>query len=115
MTEILTKSHEYMVIERSPQLQGEMTLEGAKNAVLVIMASLILAPGKSVLTNVPVSSDVFQMIDLLQDLGALIVFDKETKRLEIDTSCMQSLPVGVEIMQKMRASILVMGPLLARF
>ena len=115
MTEILTKSHEYMVIERSPQLQGEMTLEGAKNAVLVIMASLILAPGKSVITNVPVSSDVFQMITLLQDLGAFVSFDKEAKRLEIDTTAMQSVAVGAEIMQKMRASILVMGPLLARF
>lgn len=109
------KSHEYMVIEQSPQLQGEMTLEGAKNAVLVIMASLVLAPGKSILTNVPVSSDVFQMMKLLQNLGAEVNFDTELKRLEVDTTHMQSLPVGADIMQKMRASILVMGPLLARF
>jgi UDP-N-acetylglucosamine 1-carboxyvinyltransferase len=109
------KSHEYMVIEQSPQLQGEMTLEGAKNAVLVVMASLILAPGKSILTNVPVSSDVFQMMKLLQNLGAEVYFDTELKRLEVDTTHMQSLPVGADIMQKMRASILVMGPLLARF
>lgn len=115
MAENSIKSHEYMIIEQSPALSGEITLEGAKNAVLVIMASLILAPGKSVLTNVPVSSDVFQMIKLLQDLGAEVTFDKEAKRLEVDTTAMRSLPVGADIMQKMRASILVMGPLLARF
>lgn len=106
---------EYMLIERSPCLQGEVTLEGAKNAVLVIMASLILAPGVSVLTNVPVSSDVFQMIKLLQSLGAHITFDTAAKRLVVDTANIQSFSVAAEIMQKMRASILVMGPLLAQF
>lgn len=107
--------NEYCVIEHSNALQGEVTLDGAKNAVLVIMASLILAPGKSVLTGVPISTDVFQMIALLEDLGAEVCFDIQNKTLHIDTMRMQPRAVSPEIMRKMRASILVMGPLLARF
>jgi len=108
-------NHEYMLIEGPTRLQGEVTLEGAKNAVLVIMASLILTDGKSRLTNVPVSSDVFQMIKLLQDLGAEVLFDIPNKTLDVDTTKLHPAAVSPEIMQKMRASILVMGPLLARF
>jgi len=55
-----------IVIEQSLGLQGEVALEGAKNAVLVIMASSILASGVTVLTNVPVLADVFQMKQLLE-------------------------------------------------
>ena len=57
--------NEYIHIEQSLGLNGEVHLSGAKNAVLVIMASLILTSGKSILTNVPVSEDVWQMILLL--------------------------------------------------
>jgi UDP-N-acetylglucosamine 1-carboxyvinyltransferase len=108
-------AHEYMVIKQSPPLKGEVVLDGAKNAVLVIMASLLLTKGRSILRNVPVLADVFQMIRLLQDLGAKVSFDQEAKILTVDTSFLEPAPVSPEIMQKMRASILVMGPLLARF
>ncbi len=107
--------HEYMVIESAGRLEGKVDLEGAKNAVLVIMTSLILAPGKSTLRRVPLSSDFFLMAGLLESLGASVVLDEAEKVVIIDTSNLSSLPVGPEIMQKMRASILVMGPLLARF
>lgn len=105
----------YLKIEHSPRLHGECSLVGAKNAVLVIMASLILTEGKSKLTNVPNSDDVLQMMKLLQDLGAEVSFDKTTHTLEIDTSFLVRYQVKKEIMKKMRASVLVMGPLLARF
>lgn len=108
-------NHEYIVIEPAGPLQGTVTLEGAKNAVLVIIASLILSPGKSIITNVSESSDVFQMIKLLQILGAQVSFDVHAKTLLVDTTNIQPAAVPPEIMQKMRASILVMGPLLARF
>ena len=72
---------EYIVVEQSLELQGEQDLVGAKNAVLVIMSSLVLTAGKSVLTNVPASNDVFQMISLLESLGAQIVFDQDTHTL----------------------------------
>ena len=66
---------------QSHALHGTVELAGAKNAVLVIMASLILTDGKSVLTNVPANDDVWQMIKLLRDLGAEVTFDPEISSL----------------------------------
>ncbi len=106
---------EFLILEKSPALQGVSALNGAKNAVLVIMASLILTSGKSVLHNVPFSHDVFQMIALLESLGAHVVIVAEGNTLIIDTSSIVHFAVSADIMKKMRASILVMGPLLARF
>jgi UDP-N-acetylglucosamine 1-carboxyvinyltransferase len=106
---------EFLVLEKSPALHGSSELSGAKNAVLVIMASLILTSGKSTLHNVPFSHDVFQMISLLESLGAQVFIDADTHTLIIDTSNISSCAVNADIMRKMRASILVMGPLLARF
>ena len=102
-------------VEQSLSLQGQVDLVGAKNAVLVIMASLILTEGKSILRNVPCSADVLQMISLLRDLGAEIIFYPEKNIVEIDTSFIRSFSVKPELMKKMRASVLVMGPLLTRF
>lgn len=106
---------EFLVLEKSPALQGISELHGAKNAVLVIMASLILTSGKNVLHNVPLSHDVFQMIALLESLGAVVSIDPDGHTLVIDTATISNYAVSVDIMKKMRASILVMGPLLARF
>ncbi len=104
-----------LVIEQSLGLNGQAHLFGAKNAVLVIMASLILTNGKSRLTNVPRSDDVFQMIKLLTQLGATVIFLEDEHILEVDTSTINNFKVGADVMKKMRASVLVMGPLLARF
>jgi UDP-N-acetylglucosamine 1-carboxyvinyltransferase len=106
--------HEYLVVEHSPALKGTVKLEGAKNAVLVIMASLILTSGKSRLTNVPASRDVHGMIALLTELGAQLFFDEATNTLDVDTTGLNAWQVSPDIMKKMRASVLVMGPLLAR-
>lgn len=108
-------TEEHIVIEQSNCLQGSVELSGAKNAVLVIMASLILSDGVSVLTNVPVNEDVWQMIRLLRDLGAQVNFDPVAHRLEVDTRLMTKFSIRSDVMKKMRASVLVMGPLLARF
>jgi len=108
-------SKEYILVEQSLKLHGEAQLVGAKNAVLVIMASLLLTDGKSILKNVPNSQDVASMIELLEMLGAEIVFDKETHILTVDTNTINDYKVPSHIMKKMRASVLVMGPLLARF
>lgn len=105
----------YLAVERSPALEGEATLLGAKNATLVIMTSLILTKGVSVLRNVPASEDVINMIQLLKDLGASVQFDSITNVLEVDTRSLQDYCVAPDMMKKMRASVLVMGPLLARF
>ena len=104
-----------LLLENAGPLRGKATLIGAKNAVLVTMASLLLTHGKSVLKNVPISSDVLQMIHLLTELGAQIHFDKELHELVIDTTTICEFKVKLETVTTMRASILVMGPLLARF
>lgn len=108
-------SSEILVVEQSPALSGTVTLEGAKNAVLVIMASLLLTEGVSHLSNVPASEDVYQMIALLRSCGALVDFNQEQGILIVDTRNVTGYTVDPDIMRKMRASILVMGPLLARF
>ena len=69
--------NEYIVVKKSLGLKGEVKVSGAKNAVLVIMASLILVDGTSILKNVPASQDVFFMIKLLENLGAHVFFDQE--------------------------------------
>ncbi|MCX5921828.1 MAG: UDP-N-acetylglucosamine 1-carboxyvinyltransferase [Candidatus Dependentiae bacterium] len=108
-------SNAHIIVEQSLGLQGQADLVGAKNAVLVIIASLILTRGKSTLTNVPSSDDVLHMIALLQDLGAEVEFIPQSHVLHVDTTGIHKYKVKYDIMKKMRASILVMGPLLARF
>lgn len=108
-------SERFILTKQSEPLSGVVELTGAKNAVLVIIASLLLAEGKSTLHNVPNSADVRCFIALMSELGALVHFDTKQKTLTIDTSTVNSIEVSPEIMNKMRASILVMGPLLARF
>ena len=105
----------YIAIEQSSALNGTAELIGAKNAVLVIISSLLLTNGKSRLTNVPASDDVMQMIALMRALGAQVFFYPHEHVLEVDTSTVNKWQIGAEIMKKMRASILAMGPLLARF
>lgn len=105
----------YIEIEQSLNLHGTTVPVGAKNAVLVTMASLILTNGTSTLYNVPVSADVLDMIMVLEHLGATVIFDKAQHQLTIDTTYINRWRVNAALMKKMRASILVMGPLLARF
>ena len=108
-------SNEYLLVKQSLNLNGTVNIVGAKNAVLVIMASLLLTSGKSEISNVPDSADVHQMIKLLKSLGAKVFFDIQNNFLTIDTINVNKFEVCPEIMNKMRASILVMGPLLSRF
>lgn len=105
----------YVLVKKSHPLQGVVDVYGAKNAVLVILTSLILTEGVSVLENVPNNADVRLMLQLLQELGAKVTFDTDTKKVTVDTSSICRYEVRPDIMNKMRASILVMGPLLARF
>lgn len=104
-----------LIVNQSLNLKGTVNLSGAKNAVLVEMAATLLADGVSTLKNVPSSEDVFNMILLLQDLGAKVDYDLKTKILTVDTNSVNNFKVSSERMKKMRASILVLGPLLVKF
>ncbi|KKS67966.1 MAG: UDP-N-acetylglucosamine enolpyruvyl transferase [candidate division TM6 bacterium GW2011_GWE2_42_60] len=107
-------SRDCLLIRNAGPLSGEVTLEGAKNAVLVSIASLILADGLSRLTKVPASHDVYQMVKALGELGIAASFDERTHELVVDATTVSGVTVSPEIMKSMRASILLMGPLLAR-
>jgi UDP-N-acetylglucosamine 1-carboxyvinyltransferase len=107
-------NNHYLHIQHSQPFSGTVALSGAKNAVLVIMASLLLTRGVSVLHNVPAIADVYGMIDLLSELGVHVSFDPLQHILTADTSRITSSNVSVAMMSTMRASVLVMGSLLAR-
>lgn len=97
------------------KLQGEVEIEGAKNAVLPLLAATLLASeGEVVLTNVPILSDVFMMNNLVNHLGTAISFDQEAKKIIAKSNSEIKTTAPYEYVSKMRASIVVMGPILAR-
>lgn len=97
-------------------LCGSVRVEGAKNAVLVILASLLLTRGKSTLRNVPPSADVVTILSMFSEMGITSQFDMEQRTLYVDTSDLRSdITLSAHFMRSIRASALFIGPLLARF
>lgn len=94
-------------------LHGRVPISGAKNSALKLMAASLLAPGVSVLHNVPDITDVRTMQEVLEYLGAVVRFAGGT--MTIDTSEVRSQEAPYELVQRMRASIQIMGPLVSRF
>nr|MDA8110561.1 UDP-N-acetylglucosamine 1-carboxyvinyltransferase [Betaproteobacteria bacterium] len=94
-------------------LEGEVAISGAKNAALPIMAATLLAPGVHRLRNVPRLRDTRTFARVLELLGAKVSFDDNL--LKIDTHGVDSVEAPYELVKTMRASIYVLGPLLARF
>lgn len=105
----------YIIVEQSGPLAGQVALSGAKNAVLVIMTSLLLTRGKSILRNVPALADVFDMIKILKSVGAYVQFDDQQNILEVDTTQIDPAGLDQDAVRKFRASLLIFGPLLAQF
>ncbi len=104
---------EKIVVEGGKRLEGEIKVSGAKNAVLPLMAACILSEGKNIITNVPDLADVRTMAKLLQILGAEVEYDSGT--LTIDSSGLNNWEAPYDLVKTMRASVLVLGPLTARF
>ena len=96
------------------RLSGEVTVTGAKNSALKLMAASLLAPGKNTLYNVPQIKDVEIMSELLTRLGCTIAFDHSTHTMTIEVPQVPGHKAEYELVRKMRASINVLGPLLAR-
>jgi UDP-N-acetylglucosamine 1-carboxyvinyltransferase len=93
------------------RLSGSIPIAGAKNSALKLMAAALLAPGRTVLSNVPRIQDCLTMVEVLQHLGADVTWEDD---LAIDASDVLSVEAPYELVSRMRASILVLGPLLAR-
>ncbi|MGQ0679917.1 MAG: UDP-N-acetylglucosamine 1-carboxyvinyltransferase [Actinomycetota bacterium] len=105
-------SNHFLTVRGGTCLSGRVRISGAKNSALKLMAASLLGRGETVLTNVPRISDVFTMTEVLQRLGAAVSFEGDT--LRIDTSGEISTVAPYDLVRRMRASINVLGPLLAR-
>lgn len=95
-------------------LQGEIQISGAKNAALPILAASLLAKDNVTIQNVPHLKDVTTMMELLGQLGAKLLVD-ENLQIQIDSNSVNDLVAPYDLVKTMRASILVLGPLLARY
>ena len=95
-------------------LEGETRISGAKNATLPILAGALLADGPVTIANVPHLQDVTTMIELLARMGVTVTVD-ERMRIEVDPATIRECFAPYELVKTMRASILVLGPLLARY
>jgi UDP-N-acetylglucosamine 1-carboxyvinyltransferase len=94
-------------------LEGEARISGAKNATLPILAGALLADGPVSIGNVPHLQDVTTMVELLARMGVTVTLD-ERMRVEVDATTIRECFAPYELVKTMRASILVLGPLLAR-
>ncbi len=103
-----------LIINGGKALQGEVTISGAKNAALPILAATLLASDHVSLSNVPLLKDISTFMELLRQLGAQITLD-DKKYVQINASNINNYLAPYELVKTMRASILVLGPLLARF
>jgi UDP-N-acetylglucosamine 1-carboxyvinyltransferase len=102
-----------LIIKGGRRLCGEITVSGSKNAALPIFCSTILAPGVHEIRNVPALRDINTTIRLLETLGARIEGRSGTVR--VDTTGIDQVEATYDLVKTMRASVLVLGPLLARF
>ncbi|HHS6557244.1 TPA: UDP-N-acetylglucosamine 1-carboxyvinyltransferase [Campylobacter jejuni] len=103
----------YLKIEGTNHLSGNVTISGAKNAALPLIVSSILAKNEVKINNVPNVADIKTLISLLENLGAKVNFQNNSALL--NTNTLNQTIAKYDIVRKMRASILTLGPLLARF
>ena len=109
----MNKKDDIIVVEGNQTLTGTVKVSGAKNSALKLIAASILAQGKCVIQNVPDISDIDIMCKVLESLGASI--KRSGHKLDIDTKTINSVEASYDLVSQMRASIAVLGPLVARF
>ena len=105
---------EKLVIKGQIPTKGEVSVSGAKNSVLKLMAASLLCKDTCVIYNVPCLSDVEIMLEVLSELGAKCIYDKKLKKVEIDSSNLTNCTASKEFVSKMRASFCVLGSLVGR-
>lgn len=107
---------EKLIIHGGHELHGRVKISGAKNAVLPIIAATLLAQDKPcVLDEVPYLNDVCTIAEVLRQLGAKVNFNHEEHILSIDNTVLKTVDAPYDLVRKMRASFVIMGPLLARY
>ena len=103
-----------LLIQGGTRLNGEIRISGAKNAVLPILAGTLLADGPAIIENVPHLHDVTTTVELLGCMGVQVVIDEKLS-IEVDCSTIENYVAPYHLVKTMRSSILVLGPLLARY
>ena len=103
-----------LIITESAPLKGKVRVSGAKNSVLPIIAASLLADGQSIIEEIPYLNDVRIMCELVESLGACIELCENNTRLKIVSGSISNTTAPYELVNKLRASFLVMGPLLAK-
>jgi len=103
-----------LTISGGKQLYGEVSISGAKNAVLKLMAASLLAKGETKIYNVPELTDVTIMLSVLGQLGVKTSYDKVEKSVTLDTTNLTSIVAEYEYVSRMRASFIVLGALMGR-
>jgi len=103
----------YIISEARP-LKGKVRINGAKNSVLPIIAASLLAEGVNIIEEIPCLNDVIVMCDLMKSLGAKVDFSQKKNKIKICSSSVSNTTAPYELVNKMRASFLVMGPLLTK-
>ncbi len=103
-----------LIITGGKQLSGELRISGAKNAALPILAGTLLSEAPVTVGNIPHLHDITTTMELLGRMGVQLLVD-EKMNIEVDTSTINSFEAPYELVRTMRASILVLGPLLARY
>ena len=104
----------YLAVEGKQKLSGSVTISGAKNAALPLLALTLLSKRKIKISNIPEVADVKTLLQLLANLGATYAFVQKNV-VDVDATSVNSACANYDIVRKMRASILTLGPLLARF
>lgn len=107
------KDDKFIVTGGTP-LKGEVSIGGAKNAVLKLMAAAILAKGETLIHNVPDLTDVEIMLNVIEQLGTKTSYDKERKTVSIDATDISCITAKYELVSKMRASFIILGALVSR-
>ena len=105
---------EILIVRENGPLKGEVYISGAKNSALPILAASLLATEEVILDEVPKLKDIEVMVEILRSLNAKVEYITETS-LRIDSSKVDKYETPFDLMDKMRASFIVMGPLLSRF
>ncbi len=105
---------EKLIIKEVKPTKGEVSVSGAKNSVLKLMAASLICSDTCVIYNVPNLSDVDIMLQVLNELGAKTKYDKINKKVEIDSTNITNCHASKEFVSKMRASFCVLGALIAR-
>ena len=107
---------EKLIIHGGHELHGRVKISGAKNAVLPIIAATLLAQDKPcVLDEVPYLNDVCTIAEVLRQLGAKVDFNRQQRTLFVDSTVLKTVDAPYDLVRKMRASFVIMGPLLARY